>query len=98
MVIDGVNVDALVNLRDGLGKLTFEDPPALVLPKRLEITIHVQGNGLRDMLCPATVTRTRAGAWLVKGRGPTRRYSTKALACRVARARDRRYTATRGRL
>lgn len=36
---------------------------------------------------PASVERTRSGAWLVKGMGPTRRYSTKGLACRAARAR-----------
>ena len=33
--------------------------------------------------------RTRSGAWIVKGRGPTCRYSTYALAARAAKARRR---------
>lgn len=35
----------------------------------------------------AYISRTRSGAWLVKGRGPTRRYSTMKLAGRAAGAR-----------
>lgn len=36
-----------------------------------------------------TVTRTRTGAWLVKGWGPTRRYSTRRQASRAAMVRRR---------
>lgn len=58
---------------------------------KLEAQRKLKGTAIRDMLCPANVTRTRTGAWLVKGRGPTRRYSRKIDAWVVACARNSRY-------
>ena len=44
---------------------------------------------LNRFLCGAWSVRTRSGAWLVKGIGPTRRYSTAALAEREVQRRRR---------
>ena len=46
-------------------------------------------DGLNRFLYGAWSVRTRSGAWLVKGKGPTRRYSTKALAEREVQRRRR---------
>ena len=44
-------------------------------------------DGFNRLLQGAWSVRTRSGAWLVKGKGPTRRYSTKALAEREVQRR-----------
>lgn len=44
-------------------------------------------DGFNRLLHGAWSVRTRSGAWLVKGKGPTRRYSTKALAEREVQRR-----------
>lgn len=91
--IGGVEVTPSIHMRDLTVDYREESMPKIELPSTVTITMSIKGGAVWDMLCPAAVKRTRSGAWLVKGRGPTRRYSTQALAVGVARARDRRYAA-----
>lgn len=98
MFVKGVQVDMYRGIeftsqvRRG-GYFEASELPTINLPKTITITMKIAGRGIEYFLCPASVTRTRTGAWLVKGRGPSRRYSTQARAVAVARERDRRYAA-----
>lgn len=57
---------------------------------QFEVNLKLHGRGgFNRLLRIAWVERTHTGAWLVCGRGPTRRYSTRALAERAADRRHR---------
>jgi hypothetical protein len=92
--VDGARVSVVQGV-DGYLEAATPAPPVPLAGRVWSIEMKIKGTGLRDMLCPASVTRTRTGAWLVKGRGPSRRYSTQSRAVAVARERDRRYAADR---
>jgi hypothetical protein len=84
-----VSIEAELRDNDYLGKTTTKYNSIFkgcVMKCEWKLTSK---HGLRPLLEGAWSERTRTGAWLVFGKGPRRRYSTKALAEREVQRRRR---------
>ncbi len=103
LIIDGkpqanigpITIDTEIKLNDYLGETTTDfDSVFKGCVIKLEGKVTSK-HGLRPLLEGSWSERTRTGAWLVFGKGPRRRYSTKALAEReVQRRRKQRVKVT----